>query len=220
MEPSCRSHRVSHGQSTASKTHNRVSPGSYTGRNDPVSLNKAKYEFHHLVCLWIMDPHTPQHSSKEDYEPWKWDATASYCVSHTKTMLPTRKSVPRSSRQSDHTETSWPPQRDANCSGMVMSPVHPVWPKPSCKAQWKGEEDKADRGRGGKITSGNGQAWSLPSPRGQWRTGKNGGNWLQNHLWCPNNPRGQGIDDNDDKNVAIYRRTLIKSLCITYIVHR
>ena len=53
----------------------------------------------------------------------------------------------------------------------------------------KGEEDKADRGRGGKTTLGNGQ-WSLPSPRGQWRTGKNGGNWLPNHLWCPNDPHG------------------------------
>ena len=30
-----------------------------------------------------------------------------------------------------------------------MFPVHQVWPKPTCKAQWKGEEDKADRGRGG-----------------------------------------------------------------------
>ena len=28
-----------------------------------------------------------------------------YYASHTKTMLPTRKSVPRSSRQSDHTKT-------------------------------------------------------------------------------------------------------------------
>ena len=28
---------------------------------------------------------------------------------------------------------------------MIMFPVHQVWPKPSCKAQWKGEEDKADR---------------------------------------------------------------------------
>ena len=61
---------------------------------------------------------------------------------------------------------SWPSYRDANCGGMDMSPVHQVWPKPSCKAQWKGE-DKADRGRGGKTTSGNGQAWSPPSPRGQ-----------------------------------------------------
>ncbi|WP_419585707.1 hypothetical protein, partial [Thiolapillus sp.] len=54
----------------------------------------------------------------------------------------------------------------------------------------KGEEDKADKGRGGKTTSGNGQAWSSASPRGQWRTGKNGESWLQNHLWCPNDPRG------------------------------
>ena len=49
----------------------------------------------------------------------------------------------------------------------------------------KGEEDKADRGRGGKTTSGNGQACSSPN-----HTGKNGGNWLRNHLWCPNDPRG------------------------------
>ena len=72
----------------------------------------------------------------------------------------------------------------------ALGPVHQVWPKPSCKAQWKGEEDKADKGRGGKTTSGNGQAWSSESPRGQWRTGKNGENWLQNHLWCPNDPLG------------------------------
>ena len=35
-------------------------------------------------------------------------STARYYASHTKTMLPTRKSVPRSSRQSDHTKTYWP----------------------------------------------------------------------------------------------------------------
>ena len=115
--------------------------------------------------------------SKEDYKPCKWGATARYYTSLTKTMLPKRKSVPWSSRQSDHTKTSWPSKRDVKCSGMVMSNVHQVWPKLSCKAQWKGKEDKADRGRGGKTTSGNGQAWSSPSPRGQWRTKKNGGNW-------------------------------------------
>ena len=71
---------------------------------------------------------------------------------------------------------------------MDMSPVHLVWPKPSCKTQWKGEEDKADRGRGGKTTSENGQAWSSPNSRPQWRTGKKGENWLRNHLWCPNDP--------------------------------
>ena len=36
------------------------------------------------------------------------------------------------------------------------------------------------------------------SPSGQWRTGKNGGNWLWNHLWCPNDPLGEGIGDDDD----------------------
>ena len=50
---------------------------------------------------------------------------------------------------------------------MDMSPIHQVWQKPSCKTQSKEEEDKADRKRGGKTTSGNGQAWSSPSPRGQ-----------------------------------------------------
>ena len=25
--------------------------------------------------------------------------------------------------------------------------------------------------------------------------GKNGGNWLRNHLWCPNDPRGYGTDE-------------------------
>ena len=28
---------------------------------------------------------------------------------------------------------------------------------------------------------------------------ENGENWLQNHLWCPNDPRGEGIDDDDDE---------------------
>ena len=72
---------------------------------------------------------------------------------------------------------------------MVMSPVHQVWLIPSYEAQLKGEEDKADRGKGGKTTSGNGQACSSASPRGQWKTGANGKKWLQNHLWCPNDPR-------------------------------
>ena len=42
----------------------------------------------------------------------------------------------------------------------------------------------------GRQHQENGQAWSSPSPRGQWRTGKDGGNWLRNHLWCPNDSRG------------------------------
>ena len=46
-------------------------------------------------------------------------------------------------------------------SNITAFTVKQVWLKPSCKAQCKGAEDKADRGRGGKTTSGNGQ--------GKWR---------------------------------------------------
>ena len=53
-----------------------------------------------------------------------------------------------------------------------MSTVRQVWPKPSCKAQWKGEEDKADRGRCGKTTSGNGQPGVRQVPDGSGEQGK------------------------------------------------
>ena len=53
-------------------------------------------------------------------------------------------------------------------------PFNQVWPKPSCKARRKGKEDKVDRKRDGKTTSGNGKAWSSQSPRGQWRLEKLG----------------------------------------------
>ena len=59
----------------------------------------------------------------------------------------------------------------------------------------KGEKDKTGRRRRGKITSGNGQTWSSPSPRGQWRTDKNGGNGLWSHLWYHNVSSGQGIGE-------------------------
>ena len=64
----------------------------------------------------------------------------------------------------------------------------------SCKAYWKEEEDKADRKRGWKIATENGQAWSSQSLRGQWKTEKNGGNWMWSHLWCPqrSNPAVKG----------------------------
>ena len=36
-----------------------------------------------------------------------------------------------------------------------------------------GKRRQGNRRIGGKTTSENGQAWSSPSPRGQWRTKKN-----------------------------------------------
>ena len=40
--------------------------------------------------------------------------------------------------------------------------------------------------------SGNGQAWSSPSPGGQRKIGENGGDW-------PNDPCHEGIDDEDNE---------------------
>ena len=40
-----------------------------------------------------------------------------------------------------------------------------------CSGKVKGGR-RQGRGRGGKTTSGSAQAWSSPSPRGRWRTGK------------------------------------------------
>ena len=95
-------------------------------------------------------------------------------VSRTSIQRPCYKRGSPCQDPADNWTTRRPDHRKEtkNCSGMVMSPVHQVWPKPSCKVQCKGEEDKGDRGSGGKTTSGNGQAWSSASPRGQWRTGK------------------------------------------------
>ena len=74
-----------------------------------LSVPRYKYcaPLSHASSCMLVNHWPSQRSSKEEYKPWKWGATARYYVSHTKTMLPTRKSVSRSSRQSDHTKTSW-----------------------------------------------------------------------------------------------------------------
>ena len=78
-----------------------------------------------------------------------------------------------------------------------------------CKLQWYGHVSRSSglaktilqgtvkgerrQGRQRKRWEDNIREWtgsSSASPRGQWRTGKNEENWLQNHLWYPNDPRG------------------------------
>ena len=76
-----------------------------------VFLSAPRYDWcapllHPSFCMLVNHGHSQQ-SSKEEYKPWKWGATARYYTSHTKTMLPTSKSVPRSSRQLNHRKTSW-----------------------------------------------------------------------------------------------------------------
>ena len=116
-----------------------------------------------------------------------------YCkISHISSHLIHRSCYQRGSLCQDPAGnlTTWRPDHRKETQTEVVCTCLLFWPKPSYKEQWKGEEDKADRKRDGKTTSRNGKAWSLPSPRGQWRTEKNGGSWFWNHLWCPNDPCG------------------------------
>ena len=89
----------------------------------------------HQPAGLVNDSHSCQtrccNSHREHFS--KYHFNEYHYTSHTKIMLPTCKSEPRSSRQSDHTKISLRTQRDANCSGMVMSTVHQVLPKPSCR---------------------------------------------------------------------------------------
>ena len=146
-------------------------------------------DIHLPVCLWIMDPHSraPKKNTSHGNEVVLQDTTPFL-------QRPCYQWGSPCQDPAGNQTTRKPPDQCKETQtavvSMVMSPIHQAWPEPSCKAQWKGEEDKADKGRGGKTTSGNGQAWSSLCPIGQWQTGKNGGNWLFNHLWCPNDPHG------------------------------
>ena len=150
---------------------------------------------HLPVCLWSMDPHSraPKQNTSHGNEVVLQDTT----------HLIQRPCYQRGSPCHDPAG-NWTTRRlsdyrkETQIAVVSSSPVHQVWLNPSCKVQWKREEDKADRGRGRKTTLGNGQALSSAGPRGQWRIGNNGENWLRNHLWCPNDPRGWGVDDDDD----------------------
>ena len=69
-----------------------------------------------IFSCMLVNHGSSQQNSKEEYKPWKWDATWTYYASHTKTMLP--------SRQLNHRTSFWPLYRDTNCSGMDIFPVH------------------------------------------------------------------------------------------------
>ena len=52
----------------------------------------------------------------------------------------------------------------------------------------------------GRQHQGMGRPGVREVPEGSGEQGKNGENWLQNHLQCPNDHRGCEIGNNDDDN--------------------
>ena len=103
-----------------------------------ISLSSKIRLMHSLVTsifLFACASWTPQRSFKEEYKPWKWGATSRYYAFHTKTLLPMKKSVPRSSRQLDNIRS--PDHHKETQTAVVLScfPFIRSWPEPSCKAQ-------------------------------------------------------------------------------------
>ena len=154
-----------------------------------VFLSVRRYDW----CTLLLHPSSctlvnnglSQQSSKEEYKPWERDATQDTTHSykdhvaneevHAKIQQAIRPLKNLLTMVKRH-KLQWY-GHVSRSSGLA---------KTILQGMVKGEEDKEDRGRGGKTTLGNGQAWSSPNPRGQWRTGENGRNWLWNRLWCPN----------------------------------
>ena len=141
------------------------------------------------VCLWIMDPQ--RRASKMNTSHGNEVRDIMYLI-----QTPCYQQGNLCQDPAGNRATQRPPDYHKEMQTAV------VWtcllfirsgPNHLARHSEKGEEDKADRRRSVKTTSGNGQAWSLPSPRGLGRTEKSGGNQLWNYLWCPNDPRSERI---------------------------
>ena len=63
-----------------------------------------------------------------------------------------------------------------------------------CRGQWHEQEGEEDRRRDGKITSKNGQEWSLEISWGQQTTRKGGKELLQSHQWSPDTRQSWGTE--------------------------
>ena len=140
---------------------------------------------HLPVCLWIMDPHSraPKKNTSHGNEVLLQDTT------HLIQRPCYQQGSPYQNPASNWTTRRPPGDRKEMQTAVVWSCLPFIRSGQNHLARHS-ERGKKTRqtGRGGKTTSGIGQAWSSASPRGQWRTGKNGENWLQN----------EGIDDDDD----------------------
>ena len=154
-----------------------------------VSLSVSRYDW----CIPLSPPsscmlvnHGPsQQSCKEEYEPWKWGANVRYYTSHTKTMLPTRS--PCQDPAGNWTTWRSPDDRKKTQTAVVWSCLPFIRPGQNHLARHS-ERGKKTRQTEKRWEDNIRQAWSSPSPREQWRTDNNGGNWLWSHLWCPNDP--------------------------------
>ena len=146
---------------------------------------------HLPVCLWIMDPHSraPKKNTSHGNEVLQQDTT----------HLIQRPCYQRGSPCQDPAG-SWTTRRPPDHRKKTQTVV--VW---SCLPFIRtGQNHLARHSERGKKTrqrkrwKDNIRDWTgLEFAKSQravvsW---ENRGNWLRNHLWCPNNLRGQGLDE-------------------------
>ena len=99
------------------------------GKYAPVSVENERNSFSQYTTHNFMDPHS--RASKKNA------SHGNEALPQDTTHLIQRPCYQRGGPCQDPAG-NWPSWRDPNRSGMDMSPVYQVWPKPSCKAQWKG----------------------------------------------------------------------------------
>ena len=144
---------------------------------------------HPSSCMLVN--HGPsQQSSKEEYKPWKWGATAR---NYTFLQRPCYQwgSLCQDSAGNWTTHRSTDDRKETQ-TAVIWSyfPFIRSGQNHLARHSERGKKTRQTQEEVGRQHQGNGQAWSSASLRGQWRTGKNGEDWLQNCLWCPNDPRG------------------------------
>ena len=83
-----------------------------------------------------------------------------------------------------------------------MSPFHQVWPNYLARYSEMGKKTRQAEEEVGRQHQGMDGPGVRQVPEGSGEPEKRG-NWLRNHLWCPNDPRGQGIKDDDDVQLTL-----------------
>ena len=148
-----------------------------------IRLMHSPCHIHLPVCLWIMDPHSraPKENTSHGNEVLPQDTT----------HLVQRPCYQRGSPCQDPAG-NWTTWRSANDRKEMQTAV--VW---SCFPLIRcGQNHPARHSERGKKTRRTMEEVGMDRPGvrqvpvGSGRTGKNGEKWLQNHLWCPNDPRG------------------------------
>ena len=132
-------------------------------RLKPVWNDKSISTLSHPSSCMRVNHRPSQQSSKEEYKPWKY-------ASHIRPCYQRRSPC----QDLADTKTSWPSQRDTNCSGMVMTSVQQVWLKIILQGTVKG---RRKQGRQSKRWEDNIREWTVLEFVKSQRAVENRGKW-------------------------------------------